>query len=737
MPKLSLKTSSKILNPISSFKIKPLHYAVLLVAASLAGQNITAYAAEEIEHDSGAPVTLSDVTVSSSTDKETATGPINGYIAKQNITASKTDTPIAETPQSISVITRERLDAQGVADLGQALRYTPGVQGEPFGVEPRFTFLRIRGFDASTTGLFRDGLKLSNPGFAISYGLEPYGSERIEVLRGPASVLYGQASPGGLVNYVTKRPSENMINEIGVQLGSFDRKQTTLDVGGNIDDEGTLSYRLTGLVRDSQTQLDRVNDDRVYIAPSLTWKINDDTNITFLTHYQKDDTRSSQALPANGTLFGNPNGNIDLDTFTGEPNVDRYEREEFALGYLFEHRFNDNLTFRQNTRYLKTDLDDISVFSLSVNPDQRTVNRGYYKNLGKLASFTIDNQLQYTFGTGPVAHTLLGGYDYQHIDLDSLQAFGGAPSLDIFNPVYGAPVADVAPFRDDNTTQMQSGVYLQDQIKYNQWNFSMAGRYDAAETITKNRLSNARTKQTDYEFTGKLGALYQFDNGISPYFSYSESFLPALGTDLNGQAFKPENANQYEVGVKYQPVGQRSFIGLGVFELTREDFLQTNPATFAQEQRGEAKSTGLELEGLASINQNLDLIFNYTIMDVEVTKTNDLTEKGQRPSQTPAQLASIWADYHFKGGILHGLSTSLGVRYIGSSYGDAQNTLKVPAVTLFDAAIRYDWENARLALNAQNLLDIEYIGSAFVRGVDAFAVAGQARTVNATLTYRW
>lgn len=733
-----LSLHSKKCRQFSNFKIKPVHFAVLLIASSLAAQSEIAQAAvEDIAVNSDETVTLPDVTVSSTTEKETATGPVNGYIAKKSATSTKTDTPIIETAQSISVITKERLQAQGANDLGQALRYTPGVQGEPFGVEPRFTFLRIRGFDASTTGLFRDGLKLSNPGFSISYGLEPYGSERIEVMRGPASVLYGQASPGGLVNYVTKRPTQNMVNEFAVQLGSFDRKQTTLDVGGNIDDAGALSYRLTGLVRDSQTQLDYVNDDRVYIAPSLTWKISDATNITFLSHYQKDDTRSSQALPANGTLFSNPNGNISLDTFTGEPNVDRYEREELALGYLFEHQFNDNLTFRQNTRYLKSDLDDISVFSLSVNPDQRTVNRGFFKNLGKLASYTIDNQLQYTFNTGALAHTLLGGYDYQHIDLDSFQAFGGAPSLDIFNPVYGAAVADAAPFRNDNTTQIQSGVYLQDQIKYDQWHFSLAGRYDAAETITKNRLSNGRTKQTDDEFTGKLGALYQFDNGISPYFSYSESFLPALGTDLNGQAFKPENANQYEVGVKYQPINQRSFIGIGVFELTREDFLQTNPATFAQEQRGEAKSTGLEIEGLANFNENLDFIFNYTIMDVEVTKTNDLTEQGQRPVQTPAQLASIWADYHFKGGTFNGLSTSLGVRYIGSSFGDAQNTVKVPAVTLFDAAIRYDWKNARLAINAQNLFNKEYIGSAFVRGTDAFAVTGQERTVNATLTYRW
>ena len=289
----------------------------LLIVAALSG-----HTAAFANTTSPAGQTLPEVKVVEQTQaQENPAGPFEGYAASRSATATKTNTAIAETAQAISVIGRDQLEDQNANDLGQALRYTPGIQGEPFGVEPRFTFFRIRGFDASTTGLFRDGLKLSNPGFSISYGLEPFGAERIEVLRGPSSVLYGQASPGGLVNFVTRRPSQETHREFGIEVGSFDRKQATLDIGGTLESNDEFSYRLTGLLRNSDTQVDFVHDDRIYIAPAITWKPNSDTSLTLLTHYQKDDTISSQALPAAGTLLPNPNGPIPRNRFSGEPGV--------------------------------------------------------------------------------------------------------------------------------------------------------------------------------------------------------------------------------------------------------------------------------------------------------------------------------------------------------------------------------------------------------------------------------
>lgn len=681
--------------------------------------------------------TLPEVKVVEDTSlQESPTGPVNGYVANRSATATKTNSALAETAQSISVIGRDQLEDQNASDLGKALRYTPGIQGEPFGVEPRFTFFRIRGFDASTTGLFRDGLKLSNPGFSISYGLEPFGAERIEVLRGPSSVLYGQASPGGLVNFVTRRPTKETHREFGIEVGSFDRKQATIDIGGAIEGNDELSYRFTGLLRNSDTQVDFVHDDRVYVAPAITWQPSAKTSLTLLTHYQKDDTISSQALPAVGTLFPNPNGPIPRNRFSGEPGVDKYEREEFSVTSLFAHEINDSLTFRQNTRYYQTDLNDVVVFSNSLEPDQRTVGRAYFSSFGNLASVTLDNQLEYRFALGSAKHTLLGGVDYQDVQLDSIQAFGAAPSLDIYNPVYGAPVAIPAPFRDDNTEQQQLGFYLQDEIRYKQWIANIAGRYDDAKNKVNNKLMNTQSSQDDSASTGRASLMYQFANGMSPYVSYTESFLPALGTNANGQNFDPETGQQFEVGVKYQP-NLASQFNVALFDLKRENYLTTNPNTFAQEQTGEAQSKGLELEALTAITRQLSLIANYTYTDVEITRSTDPAELNRRPVQTPEHLASVWANYTLGGEMFNGVGLGVGARYLGSTFADASNTIKVPSATVFDASVHYDWKQARFSLNIQNLFDLEYEPSAYIRGGTPFTVAAQERTLQAKVVYRW
>jgi len=295
--------------------------------AMAADQPTEAQAAEKKE------ITLPAVKVKATRDNKSG-----NYKAGSSTVGTKTDTPLIETPQSISVITSDQMEAQNVSTMAEALRYTPGVQSETFGFEPRTTFIKIRGFDATETGLYRDGLKLSNPGFAVGYSLEPYGAERVEVPRGPASVLYGQASPGGLVNYVSKRPTFDPFREIKFEAGTYDRFQGELDVGGALDERKTLAYRVTGLVRDSETQVDFIKDNRIYVAPALIWKPGDDTTLTFLSHYQKDDTKPSQRLPAEGTLRTNANGKIPTNRFTGEPNIDQYSREEFAVGYALEHR---------------------------------------------------------------------------------------------------------------------------------------------------------------------------------------------------------------------------------------------------------------------------------------------------------------------------------------------------------------------------------------------------------------
>jgi len=678
-------------------------------------------------------ITLPAVKVKATRDNKSG-----NYKAGSSTVGTKTDTPLIETPQSISVITNDQMEAQNVSTMAEALRYTPGVQSETFGFEPRTTFIKIRGFDATETGLYRDGLKLSNPGFAVGYSLEPYGAERVEVPRGPASVLYGQASPGGLVNYVSKRPTFDPFREIKFEAGTYDRFQGELDVGGALDERKTLAYRVTGLVRGSETQVDFIKDNRIYVAPALTWKPSDATTLTFLSHYQKDDTQPSQRLPAKGTLRSNANGKIPTNRFTGEPNVDQYSREEFAVGYALEHRVNDAVTLRQNTRYYNNEVDDRSIYTTALLADQRTISRALYESFGKVHGFNLDNQAQFKFSTAMLAHTLLSGLDFQHVGSNSLQTYGAAPNLDIFNPVYGSTVASAPVFKNEDVTQNQIGLYLQDQIKFGEhWRATLGGRYDRADSVTKNQLAGTSATQDDHALTGRAGLVYVADNGLAPYFSYAQSFLPALGTDAAGKALKPETGEQYEFGVKFQPKNQNSFVTLAYFDLTRTDFLTPDPITYANVQRGEANSRGVELEGVASLDNGLNLTANYTYLNANVTKSSFTAEVGEPLEYTPEHKASAWADYTVPTGIAKGWGVGGGARFIGTSFGNsyaAKNTIEVPSTVLFDASTHYNWKQFQFSVNLQNALDKEYVATAFTSG-DEFATFGPRRVVTGSIKY--
>lgn len=715
---------------------KPIHLSALLLPLATVASGMS-MASETYSPNLTEETVLPEVNVKAAAEIQKTTD-YDSYRATNSSAASKTDTPLLETPQSVSVVTNAQMEAQNVNTLAETLRYTPGVQSETFGFEPRFTWIRIRGFDVTTTGLYQDGLKLINPGFAIGYSLEPYGAERVEVPRGPASVLYGQASPGGLVNYVSKRPSFDPFREIKFEAGTFDRLQGEWDFTGAVNDGQTLAYRLTGLVRGSETQVDYVPDDRIYIAPALTWQPSEQTSVTFLSHYQKDHTRASQRYPIEGTLEANPNGTIPTHRFTGEPGVDSYNREEFALGYSLQHRFNDALHFRQNARYYNNDVDDRTVYPTALLGDQRHVSRALFESFGKVEGFNLDNQLQFDVATGSIQHSLLAGVDYQHVDSQSIQTFGAAPDLDIFTPIYGAGVAVAPVFKNAAVKQNQTGLYLQDQIKLDRhWRLLLGGRYDMAENESENRLTGSRSTQSDDQATGRAGLVYVADNGLAPYFSYSQSFVPSLGTDANGNAFKPETGEQYEFGVKYQPQHYDSFISVAYFDLTRDNFLTTDPATFADVQRGQAHSDGVELEGVASLGNGLDITANYTFLDAEVTKSSFAAEIGEPLEYAPKHKATVWADYTVPAGMAKGWGLGGGARYIGTSYGSsfgARNDIKIPDVVLFDAAVHYDLKPFRFAVNLQNVLDEEYVATAFTSGGE-FVTFGPRRVVMGSVKY--
>ena len=675
------------------------------------------------------PVKVPEILVKDVQEREGETS----YVAEDTKTATKIDIPLIETPQSISVITRARMQAQEVNSIGEALRYTPGVRGEPFGFDSRLTWLQFRGFDNTTNGLFKDGLQLRNPAFGISYNLEPYGAEQLDVLRGPASFLYGQGSPGGLLNYVSKRPTLQSLHEGQFLAGSFGRYEGRFDFGGRINDSDTFSFRMTGLIRESGTQIDNVPNDRVYIAPALTWRMASTTSLTFFATYQKDRAGAFQWLPADGTLGFNPNGFVQPHRFTGQPSVDRYNRTEHSVGYEFHHQLSENWKFLQKMRYNSNETDNVSTYVLGLEPDRRTAIRDQWSSYGKLTAIALDNQIS---GRLSMQHTLLAGLDFQRISVRHNQNFAEASSIDIFNR-YDYGTLGVVPYFDSkqDTKQLQTGVYIQDQIKmFDKWLLTLGGRHDWARNEATDNVAGTTSTQSDRKATGRAALTYLFDNGLAPYFSYSTFFLPSIGIGADGKQFKPESGQQYEAGIKYQIPRTRAFVTAAVFDLTRENYVQTDPGTFLPVQRGKARSRGLELEGVASFDSGWDLIAAYTLLDNNVQETVDPSEQDKRLVQAPAQFSSLWAKYTVPDGKWKGFGIGGGARYTGYNYADTPNAFRVPSYVVGDAVIDHTWNHYRFALNINNILNHNTFGC-FNEGLTCNF--GERRTVVGSVAYRW
>lgn len=686
----------------------------------------------------GSSSVTAPVMIEADSQLETSTSPVQGYIATQSGTATKTDTTISETPQSISVIGTDEIDARQAQSITETLNYTAGIQPDNYGYDKRLDWYNIRGFDQTQTGLYRDGLQQRSYSFA-SWQQEAYGIERVELTRGPTSVLYGQNAPGGLINTVSKRPRLDMENEVGFQTGSHNRKQGTFDVGGSLVEDDSVLFRMTGLARDADTQVNYVEDDRLYFAPSLTWQ-GDDTDITLLSYYQEDSTGGANSwLPANGTYHDAINGAIPTDFFTGEPGYDHYDRTQYAVGYEFSHDFTDSLLFRQNARYGHVEVDYDSLYGNGwADEAAGTLSRGAQETDQEADSFTIDNQLQAKFETAGINHTMLGGFDYQHHVFDRYLRYGNANAINVYNPSYGNLNITYFDPTDEELTAQQAGVYLQDQIEFNDhWTLTLGGRHDWADDSTIDQTDGSESSRNDSAFTGRAGLVYKTDFGLSPYVSYSESFNPVSGSDRFGNSFDPEEGVQYEIGAKYEPTDFDGLFTVALFDLTRENVLTNDPdgGAFDEIQEGEQQSRGLELEGLFEPAEGLTAKFAYTYQDVEITETNTASEKGNTPAGVPKHTASAWADYTANSGALSGFGVNGGVRYLGETFATDSNTSKVPSTTLFDAGIHYDLEGYRFALNASNLTDERYVSSC--SDSTNWCYYGQGRTFLASVKYRW
>jgi iron complex outermembrane recepter protein len=634
---------------------------------------------------------------------ETASGPVNGFVATRSATATKTDTALRETPQSVSVVPREQIVAQAADSLDEALGYTGGVMplygGAIRNIGTGFT---VRGFNVTGAApLYLNGTKF--PINSLSGAMEPYHFERVELLKGPASILYGQAAPGGIINLVSKRPTAEPLRELEAQVGSWDKKQLAGDFSGSLNEGGTVRYRLNGLARDSKSMVKHMDNDRLSVAGALEWKVTDATTVTFLGSHSKTDSVFDAGKPLEGTLLPNPGGKISRHVNLGEPAVEYFDVKGSTLGYLLEHRLNDTWQVRQNFLWYSYHADNaytgVQARVLPASPN--LVGRYGLTRDDRDKGVSVDNQLLGKLRHGKVEHTVLFGLDWSRNDFSRHQRFGGTAPIDIYTPVYGAqPVFTSEGEGAEESRQL--GFYAQDQIKIDdRWIVLLGGRYDKARSE-----ASGADKETSHAFTPRVGLMYLFDNGLAPYYSYSKSFQPTSGATFEGERFKPTRGVQHEVGIKYEPPGVNASVTLAAYQITQRNVLTSDPNQVGfMVQTGEVESKGFELEGRAGLAKEWDLVAAVSTTDAKVKRSN-YGDEGSRPASVPRHMASMWVDY--RPAELPGVSAGLGVRHVGKQ---AISGFDVPAYTVFDAALRYRLDNWEFALNVKNLADKTYLAA--------------------------
>ncbi|MGM4921257.1 TonB-dependent siderophore receptor [Tardiphaga sp. 813_E8_N1_3] len=684
---------------------------------------------------------MQPVAAAAPTFVERANGPVNGYVASRSASSTKTDTPILETPQTVSVVSREQIRDQGGQTLGEVLNYVPGVSVQATSFTRVSDNIGIRGFDvaAGNSGLLRDGLKLTSGVYDST--TEPFGLERLEVVKGASSILFGQLGPGGFVNAISKKPTDVPFGEVNATVGDYQRKEISADVGGKLADDGSLLYRFTGLVRKSDTPTNYIPDDKLYAAPSVTWRPDANTSLNVYGYYQESKTRFPTPLPYVGTVLPTSVGTIPRQNFLGEPSFDRFETKAGAVGYQFEHSFNNAVKVRQNLRLYDavTDWDYLLLGNIGANG--RTASRSVSSRVEHGNGFAVDTSAEFKFVAGPTAHTVIAGVDYYRSVLNSDRYAGTASSVDIFNPVYGTPVTVNRTVNNGtNSLSNQVGIYVQDQIKiYDKFVLLLGGRKDFSDVDTRIIRTGALSSQQDEAWTGRAGAVYLFDNGIAPYASFSQSFAPILGTDRLGNPFAPGRGEQYEVGLRYQPIGTRMLFSAAAFEITQQNVLTTDPVnpTFSV-QSGEAKSRGIELEAKAEFG-GLSIVSAYTYTDARTTQSNTAALIGQRLASVPYNTVSVWGLYDFGALGWHGFKFGGGVRAIGDTNipGYAYD---VPAYAVVDLTASYDLKYFARELNGfharfnvKNLFNNGYTICVAATGCRY----GDPQTVLATVSYRW
>ncbi|NEO26181.1 MAG: TonB-dependent siderophore receptor, partial [Kamptonema sp. SIO4C4] len=658
------------------------------------------------------------------------TATADDYQVDNVTTGTRTDTPILDVPQSIQAVPEQVIEDQQAFRLDEALRNISGIAQDGSSLRLFSDRVSIRGFDISR-GLFKNGARSSFGGFFVPQSTSNI--QQVEVLKGPASVLNGQAGPGGIINIVTKQPLSDPYYEASINLGSNDFLfRPTIDLSGPLNDSETVLYRLNASNHNQDTFVDRLEIDRSFVAPVLSVQLSEDTTLTLEGEYLRDSRPGYSGLPALGTVFPNPLGEIPISRFLGDDTPKR-ERILGSMGYHLEHDFNENWSIENRFQYAFADIDEKAIFSSGLELDNRTLTRGAFGSENHSEEYTLQTDVKGDFTTGLVQHEFLLGAELRRTTFDGALSSPttDVPSIDLFNPTYGVDLAfELTRDSFDRTNTL--GVYVQDLLSFGeQFKVLLGGRFDLVEQISdvKTDTSNDSFHQQDTKFSPRLGIVYQPTENVSLYGNFSRSFSPSFSArqrNADGTPFEPTTGEQVEVGIKAEGLEGRVSATLAAFHITRQNIVVEDPDRPDFDiQIGERRSQGIELDIAGEVLPGLKLIANYAFTDAEITEDTEGFE-GNRPNSIPRHSGSLWATYEVQSGGLQGLGFGAGLFMVGEREGDLDNSFQLPGYVRTDAAVFYRQDNWKASLNVKNLFDVEYFEAS---SSNIYVFPGQPLTV--------
>ncbi len=642
---------------------------------------------------------------------------------------NKSTTPLSQTPQSVSVVTRSMLDSQQAVSLADALENVPGVVAQQYG-RRGWDDLIIRGQVASDS-LYLDGLRTT----ASSRVAEQlFGLQQVEVLKGPGSLLYGLVLPGGLVNMVSKRPQGNDFANVDVTVGSHDFYQSTVDLNKSLSENGKQALRINGLISNSNDATDNVWFKNRYIAPSLSLDLGARTDFTILTSYQERNYVRQQGLPLSGSINSNVNGALPRSLFIGEPGARPYAANETRIGYALTHRFDDGWTLNNNVRYQQFEMSGQVVTNNVLSSTSRSLSRIGTDQTYEGQTFSIDTNIQRSFNTDFGKHEITLGTDYLNSREDTLSYTCTIAALNVYNPVYGARLnCPTTPTTYTSTSIRDTGLYARDKISFGErWQLLTGLRYDNVSTYSTNLRTGTHTDNPASATTGSAALMYELLRGVRPYISYATSFYPNSGTDVSGGTFKPETGKQWEAGVKFDLDEGRTSVNVAVFDLRRRNVLVSDPNnTGFNIAVGEQRSQGGEISVTSDLRNGLSLNAGYSYTAAIVTDDGGQrsTTVGQWLDNVPRHNFTTSARYRFKGQLA-------GWEWNGGVHGQSMmrtNGYTLPGYVLADTGVAYNAERWRAALNVKNIFNTHYYAGGLARAV----ALGDDRTILLTLGYRY